>query len=138
GGNKLKVGYKNGAADATYGVTSSSDHLNVLKGDADGSFTVKHNDRSYTVKGVHPFASKSDLSDFSKEKSDLTHYPELARALHLVSKLETDLYKDSLIPIALAHRHASISVRPGGRILDALSRATRSGAGDETIKGPED
>ncbi|MFP6901537.1 MAG: TonB-dependent receptor, partial [Opitutales bacterium] len=52
GGNKLKVGYKNGAADATYGVTSSSDHLNVLKGDANGSFTVKHNDRSYTVKGV--------------------------------------------------------------------------------------
>ncbi len=52
GGNKLKVGYKNGATDTTYGVISSSDHINVLKGSADGSFSVKHNDRSYTVKGI--------------------------------------------------------------------------------------
>ncbi len=51
-GNKLKVGYKNGAADTAHGVTSSTDHVNVLKGTADGSFTMKHNDRSYTVKGI--------------------------------------------------------------------------------------
>jgi hypothetical protein len=34
-----------------------------------------------------------------------------------------DLYDNALVPVALAHRHASISLVPGGKVLDLLVRS---------------
>lgn len=33
-----------------------------------------------------------------------------------------DLYENAVIPVALAHRHASISLAPGGKVLDLVTR----------------
>lgn len=69
----------------------------------------------------YPFNSKS-VTDFVSEKAKIEKYPSLARALRLITEVETDLYKNALAPIALAHRYTAISLRPGGRVLDILGR----------------
>lgn len=46
----------------------------------------------------------------------------IGRAFDVVREFEFDLYENSVIPIALAHRHASISLVPGGKVLDLVTR----------------
>ena len=76
----------------------------------------------------YPFGSKDGAGgSFIKEKVKFDNYPQLARAIKLVDHFESDLYKNAVIPIALAHRYTSISLEPGGRMLDLL---TRKGLGD--------
>jgi hypothetical protein len=70
---------------------------------------------------------------FKAAKSDLTNYPDLARALDVIRLFESDLFRGTIVPILLAHRHASISLVPGGRVLDIASmirfgRARAAGA----------
>jgi len=71
----------------------------------------------------YPFQSKS-TANFVSEKVKLEKYPTLAKALRLITEVETDLYKNALAPIALAHKYTAISLRPGGRVLDLLGRAS--------------
>jgi hypothetical protein len=71
----------------------------------------------------YPFNSKS-VNDFVSEKAKIEKYSSLERALRLITEVETDLYKNALAPIALAHRYTAISLRPGGRVLDILGRAS--------------
>lgn len=40
----------------------------------------------------------------------------------LISHFETDLYKNAVVPIALAHRYTAISLAPGGHVLDILTK----------------
>src|SRR5690606_41479985 len=42
--------------------------------------------------------------------------------LGLISHLESDLYENAVVPIALAHRYTAISFQPGGRVLDLLTK----------------
>jgi len=70
----------------------------------------------------YPFSSKA-INDFVTEKAKMEKYPSLTRALRLITEVETDLYKNALAPIALAHRYTAISLRPGGRVLDLLGRS---------------
>lgn len=70
-----------------------------------------------------PYPFKSKLRQgFSEISSNLAIYPELQRALKLISHFETDLYKNAVVPIALAHRYTAISLAPGGRVLDLLTK----------------
>ncbi|MDX9863283.1 MAG: DNA double-strand break repair nuclease NurA [Anaerolineaceae bacterium] len=73
----------------------------------------------------YPFASK-DLtgSDFKEEKIKIENYENLPRAIALINHLESDLYKNAVVPIALAHRFTAISFEPGGRVLDVFVRRT--------------
>jgi hypothetical protein len=73
----------------------------------------------------YPYASK-DLRgiDFVREKTRFENYPQLAQALRLIIHLESDLYENAVIPIALAHRYTAISLQPGGRVLDLLTKNT--------------
>lgn len=72
---------------------------------------------------AYPIANKKDRSSFGKRKSDLALYePWLARAFALIRRLEFDLYESAIVPVALAHRHASISLKPGGAMLEVLTR----------------
>jgi hypothetical protein len=47
----------------------------------------------------------------------------IERACDLIRHFEMDLYDNALVPVALAHRHASISLVPGGKVLDLLVRS---------------
>lgn len=44
-------------------------------------------------------------------------YPTLSRTADLLSEVETALYENSLIPVALANRYASIPVQTGSKVL---------------------
>jgi hypothetical protein len=79
--------------------------------------------RIFDVCLVYPFADKQNRKEFAKKKAESEHYGSwLARAFSLVRHLEFDLYENSVVPVALAHRHASISLSPGGTLLDVLTK----------------
>jgi hypothetical protein len=69
-----------------------------------------------------PSAKKQPAEEFLMNKTDLGKYTELPRALALINHFESDLYKNAVVPIALAHRYTAISFSPGGRVLDVLTK----------------
>lgn len=75
----------------------------------------------------YPFANKEEGgggTNFARMKAEVHRYgPLIERACDLIRHFELDLYDNAIVPVALAHRHASISVMPGGRVLDLLARA---------------
>lgn len=79
--------------------------------------------RVFDVCLVYPFLDKQDRRSFAERKVQVEHYDAwLSRAFKLIRHLEFDLYENSVVPVALAHRHASISMAPGGRLLDVLTK----------------
>ena len=74
----------------------------------------------------YPFASKGRAAEqkaFATAKADIGNYGSLIeRACDLVRHFELDLYESAIVPVALAHRHASISIVPGGKVLDIITK----------------
>lgn len=71
----------------------------------------------------YPFGMKQIAGiNFVTAKTEFGRYPDLARALALINHFETDLYQNAVVPIALAHRYTAISLSPGGRVLDLMTR----------------
>ena len=83
----------------------------------------------------YPFASKKVSGGapvFAKLKSDVSRYGSLVeRACDLIRHFELDLYESAIVPVALAHRHASISLVPGGKVLDIVLKAGLAKADSE-------
>jgi hypothetical protein len=73
----------------------------------------------------YPFADKGSRgSAFATLKSETHRYGSLIkRACDIIRHFELDLYDNAIVPVALAHRHASISLVPGGKVLDLIVRA---------------
>jgi hypothetical protein len=73
----------------------------------------------------YPFPDKEAKgSQFSTLKAETHRYGSLIkRACALIRHFELDLYDNAIVPVALAHRHASISLVPGGKVLDLIARA---------------
>jgi hypothetical protein len=69
----------------------------------------------------YPCKAKDEIDDFINTKTNLAVYPELPRALRLITHFESDLYANAVVPIALAHRYTAISLVPGGKVLDLLT-----------------
>lgn len=79
--------------------------------------------RAFVFALPYPYPSKEEPgSDFIHEKTDWARYPTLPTAIELLENLQTELYRDAVVPIALAHRYTAISLQPGGRVLDLLTR----------------
>lgn len=79
--------------------------------------------RTFVFALPYPFPSKEKPgSDFVREKIEWARYPTLPTAIQLLEDLQTELYRDAVVPIALAHRYTAISLQPGGRVLDLLTR----------------
>ena len=72
-----------------------------------------------------PYRDKTKVGDvpFKVVKARLEAYADLGRALDVVRTFECDLFASSLVPIIIAHRHASISRVPGGKVLDVAGLA---------------
>jgi hypothetical protein len=66
---------------------------------------------------------KRPADGFIEQKENLNNYRNLNKALSIIQTFESDLYENALVPIALAHKYTSISLSPGGRILDLLSKS---------------
>lgn len=72
---------------------------------------------------AYPVPDKKDRAGFAERKADCQRYEEwLGRAFKLIDHLQFDLYQSAVVPIALAHRHASISLKPGGTMLQVLAK----------------
>lgn len=79
--------------------------------------------RIFTVGLPYPMAEKGAKQRFSEEKVNMELYKaQLGRAFDVIRHFEFDLYENAIVPVALAHRHASISLIPGGKILDLFSK----------------
>ena len=79
--------------------------------------------RSFVFGLPYPYKSKEEPgSDFVHEKTEWHRYINLPVAVRLIEHLQTELYQDAVVPIALAHRYTAISLQPGGRVLDLLTR----------------
>jgi hypothetical protein len=80
--------------------------------------------RTFVFALPYPFGTKDDQGGrpFIHAKTDLGNYTELPRALALVQHFESDLYQNSVVPIALAHRYTAISLSPGGKVLNLLAQ----------------
>lgn len=74
----------------------------------------------------YPFAGKGRAAEqkaFATAKADVSNYGSLIeRACDLIRHFELDLYDSAIVPVALAHRHASISIVPGGKVLDIIAK----------------
>lgn len=74
----------------------------------------------------YPFATKrppGGESVFAQQKCEIGRYGTLVkRACDLIRHFELDLYENAIVPVALAHRHASISIVPGGKVLDIVTK----------------
>lgn len=84
------------------------------------------NGNIFVIGVPYPFDNKMSL-DFKVEKANLTDYAHLQRVFDLVSFFESDLYGGSLVPVIIAHRHASISRVPGGKVLDIAAQIKFTG-----------
>lgn len=82
--------------------------------------------RSFVFALPYPYDSK-DVPNFIQEKTKFENYPQLALAIKLINHLESDLYQNAVVPIALAHRYTAISLEPGGKVLDLLTRKSLNG-----------
>ena len=76
----------------------------------------------------YPFEGKGGIggrTSFSQAKVETVRYGSLIeRACDLIRHFELDLYDNAIVPVALAHRHASISLVPGGKVLDIMAKAS--------------
>ncbi len=81
------------------------------------------NGRTFVFGLPYPWTSKENSAlGFLREKVKFENYPQLFQALQLITYLESDLYENAVVPIALAHRFTAISLQPGGRVLDLLTK----------------
>lgn len=79
--------------------------------------------RIFTVGIPYPYHDKQPRADFADRKSNPANYGNLlSRSFDLIKYFELDLYENAVVPIALAHRHASISLVPGGKVLDLVTK----------------
>jgi NurA domain len=81
--------------------------------------------RSFVFALPYPFDVK-DSNSFHQSKIEIQRYENLSRAISLINHFECDLYENALIPIALANKYTAISLMPGGKVLDILTRETLS------------
>ena len=87
-------------------------------------FIFKTDNGSWFVFALpYPEKSKRPVEGFVNKKERLDSYPQLEKALSVIQTFESDLYSNAVVPIALAHKYTSISLSPGGKILDFLSRS---------------
>ena len=70
----------------------------------------------------YPFAEKSKDQHFKTEKSNIANYKNIKVYTDLLDDFDCDLYENALIPTVLAHKYTAISMSPGSRVLDLLSK----------------
>lgn len=82
------------------------------------------NGRVFVFNIPYPFRDKQNNDLFSIEKSKICNYPNIGAYTKLIEDFECDLYENAVVPIALAHKYTAISLVPGSKVLDLLSRGS--------------
>jgi hypothetical protein len=71
----------------------------------------------------YPFPDKQNKEVFTAEKSKIENYTNIGAYTRLIDDFECDLYENAVVPVALAHKYTAISLEPGSRVLDLLSKS---------------
>lgn len=71
----------------------------------------------------YPYSEKSKASNFKNEKSNILNYKNIKIYTDLLDEFDCSLYPDSLVPTVLAHKYTAISLAPGSKVLDLLSKS---------------
>lgn len=71
----------------------------------------------------YPWETKSSVSNFAKEKSNIRNYPNIGTYTRILNDFECQMYENSLIPTILAHKYTAISLAPGSKVLDLLAKS---------------
>lgn len=71
----------------------------------------------------YPFPDKHNKDVFSLEKTRIENYTNIGAYTRLIDDFECDLYENAVVPVALAHKYTAISLEPGSRVLDLLSKS---------------
>ena len=79
---------------------------------------------NFAIPYMLPSKKLGNGANFAQLKADSKAYGSLiVRACDFIRHFELDLYESAIVPVALAHRHASISITPGGKVLDIITKA---------------
>ena len=78
--------------------------------------------RTFVFDVPYPFQDKQNKVEFAKQKSDIINYKNIGNYIKLIEDFECDLYENAVVPIALAHKYTAISLEPGSKVLDLLSK----------------
>lgn len=65
---------------------------------------------------------KSKINNFKFEKSDYSKYNNLLRVLSILQDLKSDMDVTSVVPLVLSKQYSQISMEPGAKVLDILSK----------------
>jgi hypothetical protein len=76
--------------------------------------------KKYIVSVLYPSEEKNDKS-FEKF-FDPNSYSTLRTIFHLLNMIGTDAYEDAVLPVALAHRYAAVSLDPGTKVLEIFAK----------------
>ena len=76
--------------------------------------------RTFVFDALFPFQDKQDKSKFRTEKADIKNYLNIGAYIKLIEDFECDLYSNTVVPIALSQKYTTISLEPGGKVLDIL------------------
>jgi len=97
----------------------------ITKNHGDGTyygqdiFIKTHKGSKFVICLAYPYREKG--AGFQQRKLEIEKYATLSKALAVIEGLEADLYENSVVPLILAHKHTSISLKPGGKVLDILT-----------------
>ena len=71
----------------------------------------------------YPFEDKSKVANFKTEKSNIANYKNIKIYTDLLDDFDCALYDNALVPTVLAHKYTAISLAPGSKVLDLLSKS---------------
>ena len=80
------------------------------------------NGKLFVFNALLPFRDKHNKLLFKKEKANLLNYCNIGTYAKLIEEFECDLDSASLVPIALAKKYTTITLEPGGKVLDLLAK----------------
>ncbi|MFG1925614.1 hypothetical protein [Cryptosporangium sp. NPDC048952] len=83
-------------------------------------FIYRTRDGRVIVFSIPPLHGGPPIDD--AESVDLSHYPALDTAVSLLDRVGTLLYKNAVIPVALAHSFASLPLGTGSQVLTFLAQ----------------
>ncbi|MBZ4651128.1 DNA double-strand break repair nuclease NurA [Thermosipho sp. (in: thermotogales)] len=83
---------------------------------------VQKKGKKYVLSLPYPVPEKTDVA-FKEYIFKHEAYDTLPVVLDLLNRISIDLYEDAVLPIALAHKFASISLNPGVKILEIFTKS---------------
>lgn len=85
-------------------------------------FLWKHNNSVFSFNLPYYLGTKENVEKFKIDKCNYLMYNNLNIALLLLSELKSDINTTSIIPLVLSQSYTMISMEPGAKVLDLLSK----------------